>query len=131
MSVQELRAESMRRGLGTARARADLIQRLTDDDAAGGSQQAADAPIREPDGTVPGEEPTAGTVPLPLATAPGVFRQFFPVEDGGPDEETHLANRQTTLWAAKEAGWQTRGDARLTGTVGDRWVYEVSVRQVT
>lgn len=121
MSVQELRAESQRRGLGTARARADLIQRLTDDDAA------SDTPAED--------GPADEAVPLPeLASSPAgprAFRQDFAAEAGGPDEETHLAYREATVQAAIEAGHLPRGDARLTATVDGRWVYEVSVRQVT
>lgn len=122
MSVQELRAESQRRGLGTARARADLIQRLTDDDtnAAATAEVPADALA----------DATAPPAQLSTATAPRAFRRDFEAEPGGPDEETHLAYRQATVQAAIEAGLIPRGDARLAATVDGRWVYEVSVRQV-
>ena len=59
------------------------------------------------------------------------FRLDFAAEPDGPDEETHLANRHATVQAAIEAGHLPRGDARLAATVNGRWVYEVSVRQVT
>ncbi|MFF4346804.1 SAP domain-containing protein [Streptomyces sp. NPDC001530] len=121
MSVQELRAESVRRGLGTARARADLIQRLTDRDAAPDSS-AGDAPV---------DEAVPAPAPASAPAGPRAFRQDFEAEPGGPDEETHLAYRQATIRAATEAGHTPRGDARLAATVDGRWVYEVSVRQVT
>lgn len=125
MSVSELRVESVRRGLGTARSRADLIQRLTDDDA----DSQGDAVVIE----VPA---TPETAPVLFAEAetqsavpPHAFRQTFTAEPGGPDEETHLAYRQATIQAAIEAGLTPRGDARLADTRDGMWVYEVSVRQ--
>lgn len=120
MSVQELRAECQARGLGTARARADLIKRLTDADA---SSDGANAPA---------EAESAQDVPPPqpddTPAGPSVFRQTFTAEPGGPDEETHLAYRQTTIQAAAAAGFRTRGDARLAAVRDGQWVYEVSVR---
>ena len=125
MSVSELRAESVRRGLGTARSRADLIQRLADDDA----EKQGDAVVIE----VPA---TPQTAPVLFAEAeaknavpPHAFQQNFTAEPGGPDEETHLACRQATIAAAAAAGLHPRGDARLASTRDGVWVYEVSVRQ--
>lgn len=121
MSVQELRAESVRRGLGTARARADLIHRLTDHDAT----------PEAPTGNAPADEAVPPAEPASAPASPRTFRQDFEAEPDGPDEETHLAYRQATIQAAIEAGHTPRGDARLAATVDGRWVYEVSVRQVT
>lgn len=126
MSVQELRDETQSRGLGTARSKADLIQRLTDHDDAQLPATPADAPAADAqadEADLPAEP--AG------APAPRAFRQEFAAEPGGPDEETHLAHREATLQAALDAGHVTRGDARLTATTGGRWVYEVLIRRVT
>lgn len=146
MGVQELRAESQRRGLGTARSKADLIQRLTDHDAeqestaeddfadnpapsgglvapAGSSESdLAQAPISGPESVLP-----ADVKPAPIRS----FRKTFQAEPDGPDEETHLAYREATLQAAVEAGLIPRGDARLAEAKGGVWVYEILVRQVT
>jgi len=127
MSVQELRAESMRRGLGTARARADLIQRLTDHDA---TEQQTATPPEAPVGDSQASAIAAPPGPASTSTGPRTFRREFEAEPDGPDEETHLAYRQATVQAAIEAGHTPRGDARLASTVDGRWVYEVSVRQV-
>ena len=132
MSVQELREESQRRGLGTARSRADLIQRLTDNDnmkqpsLADGEYVLSPAAIRE--ATVSADTIASAAIAEP---APRVFRQTFDAEPDGPDEATHLAHRQATIEAAEDAGYTPRGDARLATTVDGRWVYEVHVRQVT
>ena len=80
MSVSELRAESVRRGLGTARSRADLIQRLTDHDRAGAPEaETAEAPAETPQ-----EETTPPSAAGPLAS-PGPFRKTFDAEPGGPE----------------------------------------------
>lgn len=136
MSVQELRAESQRRGLGTARARADLIQRLTDHDTerdgivesdfadtAGAGEDAAVSGELTP----PAEAGDTGASPERVRS----FRKTFQAEPGGPDEETHLAYRDATRRAAVEAGLIPRGDARLAETRDGAWVYEILVRQVT
>lgn len=132
MSVQELRAECQARGLGTARSRANLIQRLTDSDNEHDAtlKVLSTAPTDPADDTVPA--PISGPdYVLPVRAVPRVFQQTFDAEPGGPDEETHLANRQTTIQAAVEAGYRTRGDARLADTRNGQWVYEVAVRPVT
>lgn len=126
MGVRELQAEAKSRGLATSRVRAELIQRLTDHDAA----KPADAP-QAPAGDAPADEAVPPPEPAGAPAGPRAFRRDFEAEAGGPDEETHLAYRQATVQAALEAGHLPRGDARLTATVDGRWVYEVSVRQVT
>lgn len=131
MNVQELRAECQRRDLGTARSRAELIQRLTDNDT---HQPAEQLPEEQP--TTPAEESPADTAPPSPEPAtspagPHAFRETFQAEPGGPDEETHLAYRQATIQAATEAGHTPRGDARLAEIADGCWVYEVSVRRVT
>lgn len=140
MGVQELRAESQRRGLGTARSKADLIQRLTDHDAEQeGTAEDDFADDTAPSGgqTEPTEPAESGAPPVPLdatesAPAPiRTFRKTFQAEPDGPDEETHLAYREATRQAAVEAGLTPRGDARLAEAKGGVWVYEILVRQVT
>lgn len=145
MSVQELRAESQRRGLGTARSRAELIDRLATHDAdtrepslADGEHILSQAAVKALDAQppIPAEEvpdDTAAPAPKPASSpaGPHAFHLSFPSEPGGPDEETHLAYRQATIQAAIEAGHHPRGDARLAETADSRWVYEVLVRQVT
>lgn len=131
MNVRELQAEAKSRGLATSRVRAELIQRLTDHDeqqtnADDGEHELSADVVRK--GTVTAEAVSGATI-APAGTR--AFRREFDAEPGGPDEETHLAYRQATVQAAIEAGHQPRGDARLTATVDGRWVYEVSVRQVT
>lgn len=136
MGVQELRAESQRRGLGTARARADLIQRLTDHDA----QHEGTFEDDFTEGVVPSDAPAELTASAETGTAARAdsspapiraFRKTFTAEFGGPDEETHLAYREATRQAAVEAGLIPRGDARLAEAGDGVWVYEISVRQVT
>lgn len=139
MGVRELQAEAKRRGLGTSRARADLIQRLTEHDAQDDATLEEDftgrpGPEEEP---VSGGEVTASPPPptesvAEPAPAPiRAFRKTFQAEPGGPDEETHLAYRDATRQAAIEAGLIPRGDARLAETGDGVWVYEILVRQVT
>lgn len=128
MSVQELRAECQARGLGTARSRADLIQRLTGHDAEHSQPQGGLVETSSPDDdTVPAPISSPESV-LPAHAVPRVFRMEFPAEREGPDEETHFSCRQTTIHAAAEAGFRVRGDARLAETRNGQWVYEVSVR---
>lgn len=125
LTVQELREACQARGLGTARSRAELIQRLTDHDA---KQQSA--PTDDEHGT-PGaavQEAAPTAEPLPPAAPVRVFRKTFAAGLEGPDEETHLAYRQATIQAAAEAGLTPRGDARLAEFDSETWVYEVSVR---
>lgn len=133
MSAPQLRAESQRRGLGTARSRAELIERLTSDDTANDAGAAEDFDDLPP---TPAEEtPATQAAPPPepavSPAGPHAYRMTFPAEPGGPDEETHLAYRQATVQAAIDAGHTPRGDARLAATTDGRWVYEVSVRRVT
>lgn len=135
MSVQELRAESQRRGLGTARSRTELVDRLTTNDAATeessladfddvAPQPAVNAPAAQPPVTAKKATPT----PEP-ADSPASYRMTFSATPGGPDEEDHLAYRQATRQAAIDAGYTPRGDARRTGTVDGHEVYEISVRR--
>jgi hypothetical protein len=127
MGVQELRAECQARGLGTARARADLIQRLTDHDTQQEPSLAEGEFVLSPSAVK--QEAAAAAFEPPTTRQPGVFQQTFDAEPDGPDEETHLAYRQATLTAATDAGFRTRGDARLAAVRDGMWVYEVSVRQ--
>lgn len=146
MTGGELQKECARRGLPSSRAaKAIMVKRLTDHDAEQGAAVgvlASPETAQEEAGTV--LAPRLGTesvIPahvikdtqagLTAADPVRAFRQTFPAEPDGPDEETHLAYRQATLQAAADAGYRTRGDARLAATVGDRWMYEVSVRRVT
>lgn len=141
MGVQELRVETQRRGLGTARSKADLIQRLTDHDAAQDSSVEDDFSDQPADTDAPAADAATATSEAPEATPPAdaasppvpirAFRQTFQAEPGGPDEETHLAHRDATRQAALEAGHTPRGDARLVDTRGGTWVYEILVRQET
>ncbi|MER5750626.1 SAP domain-containing protein [Streptomyces sp. NPDC002088] len=125
MSVQELRAECQRRSLGTARSRAELIERLTDHDAPQDS-----APVEEDGPVAARETPGAATAEAPIAPELSVFYLEFPAEPDGPDEETHLANRQATIAAAVDAGFRICGDALLASARGGVWLYEVIVRPV-
>lgn len=136
MSVQELRAESQRRGLGTARSRAELVERLTTNDADTQQPDHADFDDVAPQPPTPAEEtPADPATPSPEPAAspagPHVFRKTFEAEPEGPDEETHLAYRQATIQAAIDAGQTPRGDARLAETSDSVWVYEVLLRRVT
>lgn len=129
LSVGELRDACQARGLGTARSRAELIQRLTDHDASAAGQGdvvVVDVPVTPETAPILFAEPET-----PSAAPQRAFQQTFDAEPDGPDEETHLAYRQATIQAATEAGFQTRGDARLASTRDGMWVYEVSIRQVT
>jgi len=128
MSVQELRAECQARGLGTARSRAELVQRLAGNDNEHGQPQG---------GVV--QDTAASATDMVAARLSGpesvlsarFFLLEFPAEPGGPDEETHLAYRQATIQGALDAGLVPRGDARRAATRDGMWVYEVSVRRVT
>jgi hypothetical protein len=138
MTMRELQEECRRRGLPSGRAKAELVQRLTDADTAeagsadddfnDGGMLAADLTAAvnetvEPEPVLPQPKPRATAVPM------GLFRMDFDAEPDGPDEETHLAYRQATTQAARDAGAVPRGDAYLAATTGGRWVYEVRVRQ--
>jgi hypothetical protein len=137
MSGRELQDELAKRGLPAARAsKAVMVQRLLDNDTDG------PAPVVEPydKGGVllpamaeAANDSGAPEPVLPAAAvepdAPAVFRMDFAAEPGGPDEETHLTYRTTTVQAAADAGHEPRGDARLAATVDGRWVYEVMLRR--
>jgi hypothetical protein len=129
LSVGELREACQARGLGTARSRAELIQRLTDADAEHRQPSLAEGERVLSGDAVRGAAETAAFEP-PTTAGPFVFRKTFDAEPDGPDEETHLAYRQGTIDAAAKAGLTPRGDARLAETGHGVWVYEVSVRQV-
>jgi hypothetical protein len=131
MSTRDLQEECRRRGLPSGRVKAELVQRLTDADAA----ETVSADDDFDDNAHPADSPdavdeTADPEPVQPASAPpaapGVFRLDFQAEAGGPDEESHLAYRQATIQAAIEAGHVPRGDAYRTGTVDGREVYEVA-----
>jgi hypothetical protein len=140
MTARQLQEECRRRGLPTARAKADMVQRLTDADAqsAAFEDDFADGSVPEAS-TAPAVNDTADPEPVtpvravkaPAASPPGVVHLTFPASPEGPDDAAHLANRQAVLKAARDAGWEPRGDAYRTATVGGRHVYEVRVRQVT
>ncbi|MEU8902190.1 SAP domain-containing protein [Streptomyces mirabilis] len=132
MSTRELQEECRRRGLPSGRVKAELVQRLTDADAANAGSADDDFADSTTDSTDVADK-TADPEPAQPASAPpvepsppGVFRLDFEAEAGGPDEESHLAYRQATLQAAVEAGYVPRGDAYRTGTVDGREVYEVA-----
>lgn len=132
MSAPELRAESQRRGLGTARSRAELIERLTTHDDVNeqpGPDGDADAPPQTPAEETPAIQAAPAPEPTTSPAGPLVFSLSFPATPGGPDEEDHLAYRQTTRQAAIDAGHSPRGDARRTGTVDGHEVYEITVRR--
>lgn len=142
MSGSELQQECARRGLPSSRAaKAVMVQRLLDDDAeqppsggiVGSSDEAAvdavPALLAGPESVIPARVIQDMQIGLATAEPIRVFQQTFDAEPGGPDEETHLAYRQATLAAAADAGYQTRGDARLAAVRDGEWVYEVSVRQ--
>lgn len=113
-TVRQLQDECRARGLPTARAKADMAARLTQHDAQAGGDEPAAAPE-------PAED-------APQAAVVRAFRMDFPAEPDGPDEETHLAYRQTTVQAAIDAGHIVRDGGRRVGRVGGREVYEVIVR---
>ena len=129
MTGSELQEECARRGLPSSRAaKAVMVQRLTDHDAEQKPDDLVEAPISPAESAIPAAMVQAAQIsPAPVSA----FRKAFQSEPDGPDEETHLAYRQATLQAAADAGHTPRGDARLAATVDGRWVYEVSVRQVT
>lgn len=131
--VRELQEECRRRGLPTARAKADMAQRLTGDDAAtfeGSSEPPAQDPFPDAAPDEPAREgPSEGTQAPMSALPPAVFQCRFPAQPGGPDEETHLAHRLHTRQAAAAAGLTPRGDAHRLGTVDGHDLYEVHVRR--
>lgn len=106
LGTPELQQECKRRGLPSGRVKADLVQRLTDHDASGA------------------ETPPAGE-------QPALIQCTFPAGSEGPDDEEHLAYRQTTIQTAIEQGLAPHGDAYRVGTVDGHEVYEVNVRAVT
>jgi hypothetical protein len=136
MTAGELQKECARRDLPSSRAaKAVMVQRLLDDDAARGGQSSE--PYSEGGILVPAltetvnDSITPETVASPSAAPVHAFRKTFDAEQGGPDEEAHSACRQATIQAALDAGLRVRGDARLAEHGDGRWVYEVSVRRVT
>lgn len=135
MSARQLQEECRRRGLPTARAKADMVQRLTEADAA---QPYDDGGVLPP-GVVTVVNETGAPEPVipapdpepPALAPPTTVRCTFPAGPEGPGEEEHLTYRQTTIQTAIEQGLTPRGDAYRTGTVDGYEVYEVRVRQVT
>jgi hypothetical protein len=129
MTGGELQEECARRGLPSSRAaKAVMVQRLLDHDAEQPQPAEGEHAMA---GDAASEAADEAAYEPPIAAPIRLFRKTFTAEPDGPDEETHIANRQATLAAAAEAGLQTRGDARLAATADGRWVYEVSVRQET
>lgn len=141
LSTPELQQECKNRGLPSGRSKAELVQRLTDDDAAGGETAPSDPETEtapepgdeQPDaaGQQPGPEAQAVTPDPDSAPAPTVIRCTFPAGREGPGEEEHLAYRQTTIQTAVDQGLTPRGDAYRVGTVDRHEVYEVAVWPVT
>lgn len=150
MSTPQLQAECKRRGLPSGRVKTELVDRLTEDDAAGESDRDfADVEMTvepepervvhevwpQPERTTP--EPAAPPSPAPVipdpapGLPPGVFRRTFPAGHEGPNDDQHTRFRAETRQAAADAGLVPRGDAHRVGTVDGCEVYEVSVRQVT
>lgn len=128
MSIRQLQAECKERGLPSGRAKSELIDRLTADDA---TNAEALATPETPAETAPAHR--ADPPPDVVSGSAGrrTFRQTFPAGPEGPGEEEHLAYRQSTLQAAVDAGLTPRGDAHRVGTVDGHEVYEVPVRAVS
>ncbi|MGY0062840.1 SAP domain-containing protein [Streptomyces sp. LZ34] len=147
--IRDLQAECKRRGLPSGRAKAELVQRLTDDDANQASTPEPDLQVeQEPETVVTevNEQPLADTgrkpepqpTPMPVVAepregvvAPTVFRQAFPASPEGPSEDQHDTHRRDTRQAAVDAGHTPRGDARRIATVDGHDVYEISIRAAT
>lgn len=135
MSARQLQEECRRRGLPTARAKADMVQRLTE---AGAAQPYDDGGVL-PTGVVTVVNETGTSEPVipapdpesPAPAPPMTVRCTFPAGPEGPGEEEHFAYRQTTIQTAIEQGLTPRGDAYRTGTIDGYEVYEVRVRKVT
>lgn len=142
MSARELQDELARRELPSGRAaKAALVQRLVEDDAAkDGATPPPASEVKaapEPEGETlavlaDGEHvlQPAG-VPHIAVPTPATVRCTFPAGPEGPGEEEHLAYRQTTIQTAIEQGLSPIGDAYRTGTVDGLEVYEVAVQAVT
>lgn len=147
MTTPQLQAECKRRNLPSGRVKAELVDRLQAADAvaADPNDETAEPEMtveQEPERIVnvvwpqperselPAPEPTVEAAdPVPPETvAPTVFRHTFPAGPEGPNDDQHTAYRAQTRQAAIDAGLSPRGDARRTGTVDGREVYEVSVR---
>lgn len=132
MTGSELQAECARRGLPSSRAaKAVMVQRILDHDAEQKPDDLVEAPTSPAESVIPAAMMQAAQIPPAPAALVSAFRKTFQAEPGGPDEETHLAYRQATIQAAIDVGHTPRSDARLAATTDGRWVYEVSVRQVT
>lgn len=148
MTTPQLQQECKRRGLPSGRAKAELVQRLSAQDAA--DTDSADDDFDD-DGPLvllndgehavrPGEQVTAHpdllppapepfTPQEPAAAGPSTFRSTYQTGPGGLDETTHTELRQRARQDAIEAGHTPRGDAYRVGTTADGEVYEVNVRR--
>lgn len=153
MPTPELQQECKRRGLPSGRAKADLVARLVENDAAGeqgADDDFADSPtVAEPDvdllrdvvihdvipavapppevAVSPQVEPVLESAPEKVP--PTFFRRSFPARQEGPSEQEHLDYRRLTREGALDAGLSPRGDGRRIGTVDGFEVYEVSIRR--
>lgn len=129
--VRQLQEACRERGLPTSRAKADMVQRLRDNDVTEPPQVEVIAESDVPPPPVPPVvEPEA---PAPAVAGAPVFRHTLPHVHGGLlDDASHLDYRRRTYEAAIAQGLQPRGGelaAHRVGTTTDGEVYEIDLRR--
>ena len=151
MNYSELTAKQLQelcreRSLDTARDKATMIKRLTEDDAAKEIEKfygGESAPL--PDGVLPASEDEQVSAdpeptPEPSQAAPELpYHDFWVTPQGGftmrfdrhgkLDEREHRHNLHTVKTAAEEAGFSTYGPPfRVKDPDPQSWVYRINVR---
>lgn len=143
LKTRELQELCRSRDLPTARAKADMIKTLTEDDAAKEiTSFYKEEPAPLPDAVLPASEPEVEEVdpePVPEPVEDDTEAQDFWVVDGGfsqrynrhgrLDDREHAHNLTAIREAAEGAGFVVYGPAyRVTDPDTATWVYRINVR---
>lgn len=143
LTAKELQELCRSRDLPTARAKADMIKTLQEDDASKEIEEFyGDEPAPLPDGVLPASEDEVEEVDLEKTPEPvedDTEALAYWVDDGGftqrydrhgkLDDREHRHNLEAIREAAEDAGFTTYGPAfRVTDPDSATWVYRINVR---
>lgn len=132
LKVAELQELCRDRGLKTARAKSEMIERLElqDMEKDGFSpEEAAEALLLDAETVEAPEVQPVAEEPSEVST---MLRDseffYYPDKHGWLDDAEHNHNIYETERLAREAGHSTRGGAFRVGEHGEQWIYKVGVR---
>ena len=132
MKVAELQQLCRDRGLQTARAKAEMIERLEAKDmeeAGFTAEEAAEAALLDDEPVQAPEAQDEAETPVGVNThvRDGAFFTY-PDKHGWLDDAEHMHNIYETERLAREAGYTLVGGAFRKGEHGDQWIYKVGIR---